>query len=88
LEAIKPIVEEWLNQRGLKLNSDKTKITQITEGFNFLGFNVRHYKGKCLIKPQKEKAKEFLAGIQQWLNQHKTVKATAVNTVQLRLKPL
>lgn len=78
LEAIKPIVEEWLNQRGLKLNSDKTKITQITEGFNFLGFNVRHYKGKCLIKPQKEKVKEFLAGIQQWLNQHKTVKATAV----------
>ena len=78
LEAIKPILETWLNQRGLNYNADKTQITHVNEGFNFLGFNVRHYKGKCLIKPQKEKVKEFLSGIQQWLNQHKTVKATAV----------
>ncbi len=78
LEAIKPIIEDWLSQRGLKLNPDKTKITHLIEGFNFLGFNIRQYKGKCLIKPQKEKVKEFLAGIQQWLNQHKTVSAAAV----------
>lgn len=78
LEAIKPVIEDWLHIRGLKLNEDKTQITHINEGFNFLGFHIRHYTGKCLIKPQKEKVKEFLSRIQQWLNQHKTVTAIAV----------
>ncbi|MUG95601.1 group II intron reverse transcriptase/maturase [Scytonema sp. UIC 10036] len=78
LIVIQPIISDWLKQRGLEFNTDKTKITHINDGFNFLGFNIRHYKGKCLIKPQKEKVKEFLTGIQEWLNQHKTVETTAV----------
>ena len=60
---IKPAIEEYLKQRGLSLSEEKTKITHIEEGFNFLGFNVRKYKGKCLSRPSKESMKLFLREI-------------------------
>src|SRR5215510_438191 len=45
---------EWLAPRGLALNEDKTKIVHLSEGFDFLGFNVRRYPNrKLLIKPSK-----------------------------------
>lgn len=78
IETIKPLIELWLKQRGLQLNQDKTKITNVREGFNFLGFNIRHYEGKCLIKPQKDKVKAFLKKIREWLKQHQSAPAEAV----------
>ena len=39
--------------RGLAFNEDKTKIVHLDEGFDFLGFNVRRYRGKLLITPSK-----------------------------------
>ena len=57
------IVTEFLAERGLELSQEKSKITHIDEGFNFLGFNVRKYKGKLLIKPAKENIKVFLKDI-------------------------
>ena len=48
LEEAKPIIREWLLQRGLTLNEEKTKISKISEGFDFLGFNIRQYKGNKL----------------------------------------
>ena len=32
----------------------KTLITNINEGFDFLGWNFRKYNGKLLIKPSKK----------------------------------
>jgi RNA-directed DNA polymerase len=58
-----PIVTEFLAERGLELSQEKSKITHIDEGFNFLGLNVRKYKGKLLIKPAKENIKTFLQDI-------------------------
>lgn len=78
IEAIKPTIEKYLEERGLALNTEKTKIVSIEDGFNFLGFNVRSYRGKCLIKPQKEKVLAFLKDIRQWLKSHRQVKAEAV----------
>ncbi|GET44527.1 RNA-directed DNA polymerase (Reverse transcriptase) [Microseira wollei NIES-4236] len=78
IEVILPQIKEWLKQRGLELNTEKTRILHRTEGFNFLGFNVRAYDGKCLIKPQKEKVKAFLEKVRTWLKTHKTVKAETV----------
>ena len=43
----------WLAPRGLAFNEDKTRVVHLDEGFDFLGFNVRRYKGKLLIKPSK-----------------------------------
>ncbi len=78
IEEIQPKIEQWLSQRGLQLNREKTRIVHISEGFNFLGFNLRQYKGKLLIKPQKEKVLNFLKEARDWLKQNKMVKQEIV----------
>ncbi len=51
---VKARLAEWLAPRGLVFNEDKTKIVSLNEaGFDFLGVNVRRYRGKLLIKPSK-----------------------------------
>jgi RNA-directed DNA polymerase len=42
---------QWLAPRGLAFNVDKTQVVHVEQGFDFLGFNVRRYDGKLLIKP-------------------------------------
>jgi RNA-directed DNA polymerase len=50
---VKARLAEWLAPRGLAFNEDKTKIVHLSEGFDFLGFSVRRYNHKLLIKPSK-----------------------------------
>jgi RNA-directed DNA polymerase len=52
-QQIKTQLAEWLAPRGLAFNEDKTKIVHLSQGFDFLGFNVRRYGCKLLIKPGK-----------------------------------
>lgn len=59
-QEVMPIVKEFMEQRGLTLSPEKTKITHIDEGFDFLGQNVRKYNGRLLIKPSKANIKSFL----------------------------
>ena len=63
---IKPLVEQFLLERGLELSPVKTLITHVEKGFDFLGQNVRRYpNGKLLIKPSKKNVKTFLAGVRR-----------------------
>jgi len=63
---IRPLVEQFLQKRGLELSPTKTVITYVEQGFDFLGQNVRKYpKGKLLIKPSKKNIKVFLDGIRK-----------------------
>lgn len=63
-ERVKPLVETFLAARGLTLSSEKTHITHITDGFDFLGQNVRRYpNGKLYIKPAKKSIRSLLARI-------------------------
>jgi RNA-directed DNA polymerase len=62
---VKPAVESFLMERGLELSLDKTKITHVDDGFDFLGFNVRRYGGKLLIKPAKANVKAFIQEIRE-----------------------
>jgi len=68
-QEIKPAVEDFLKERGLALSQEKTKITHINEGFDFLGQNVRKYshhgKQKLLIQPSKKNIHSFMEGIRQ-----------------------
>jgi RNA-directed DNA polymerase len=65
-EHVQGILTGWLKERGLTLSQEKTRIVHLTEGFDFLGFNIRHYAApqtsrtgwKLLIKPSKESVKE------------------------------
>ena len=52
-EQIKASLAGWLAPRGLVFNEDKTRIVNLDEGFDFLGFTVRRQSGKLLIKPSK-----------------------------------
>ncbi len=78
IEELLPTVEAFLAERGLELNTEKTRIVHVNDGFNFLGFNVRSYKGKCLVQPQKEKVQTFLKGIRAWLKTAKSLPPAAV----------
>jgi RNA-directed DNA polymerase len=62
---VKPAVVAFLKERGLELSEEKTRITHIDDGFDFLGFNVRKYAGKLLIKPSKGAIKSFLERIRE-----------------------
>ena len=73
-QKVKPAIITFLQERGLELSEEKTKTTHIDEGFDFLGFNVRKYKGKLIIKPAKRQVKDFLANIRHVIRKNKTVK--------------
>lgn len=53
-QEVKARIAEWLAPRGLAFNEEKTKIVNIDDGgYDYLGFNIRRYHGKLLIKPSK-----------------------------------
>ncbi len=54
LEQVREEVAAFLAERGLSLAPEKTRIVHLADGFDFLGFNVRTYQGKLLIKPSKD----------------------------------
>jgi RNA-directed DNA polymerase len=73
-EKVKPAVAAFLQERGLELSPEKTKITHIEDGFDFLGFNLRKYKNKLLIKPSKKNIKAFLGKIRGIIKSNKMAK--------------
>lgn len=72
-KEIIPIVEDFLDSRGLELSKEKTKITHINDGFDFLGQNLRKYRGKLIIKPSKVNVKKFLEKVRQVVKNNKQV---------------
>ena len=74
LEKAKLIIGDFLKDRGLSLSEEKTKIVHIDEGFDFLGWNVRKYGGKLLIKPAKKNVQAFLRKIRQIIKENHTAK--------------
>ena len=73
-EKVLPIVREFLTERGLQLSEEKTVITHIGEGFDFLGKNIRKYNGKLLIKPCKSAVKSFLGKVRDIIKSSKSIK--------------
>ena len=72
LERVLILIKQWLSNRALEISTEKTRIVHINDGFDFLGFNLRQYNGKLLIKPQKEKVLAFCKKIGKTLSQMKT----------------
>src|SRR5262249_14136646 len=66
---VQPLVEQFLSERGLELSHEKTRITHIENGFDFLGQTIRRYgDGKVLIKPSRRSVKTFLSKIQETID--------------------
>lgn len=64
-DEVKPLIAEFLAERGLTLSEEKTLVTHVDDGFDFLGFNVRRYNGTLLTKPSKDRVKKFTAKIKE-----------------------
>jgi len=75
LNEIKLEIEAFMERRGLSLSAEKTLITRIEEGFDFLGQNPRKYQGKLLIKPSRKNVKAFLGNIRQTIRKHAASRA-------------
>jgi RNA-directed DNA polymerase len=84
-EEVKPLVKSFLHTRGLVLSERKTHITHIDSGFDFLGQNIRKYKGKALTKPAAENVHTFLEKVRSIIKANKT--ATPGNLI-MQLNPI
>jgi RNA-directed DNA polymerase len=77
-DEVRPMVEQFLTQWGLSLSPEKTRITHIDGGFDFLGMNVRKYGGKLLIKPARENVQAFLRKVRELVNGSKALRHDAL----------
>ena len=90
-EHLHPLLSKYLTDRGLTLAEDKSRITNVEEGFDFLGFNVRRYsvtkykkghaprEGKTLlIKPSNQSARTLKTKIKDEFDRAKGTNATAL----------
>ncbi|QBY06746.1 group II intron reverse transcriptase/maturase (plasmid) [Deinococcus metallilatus] len=75
---VMPKLTDFLRQRGLELSEAKTRIVQVDEGFDFLGFTVRRFKGTLLTKPAKDKVLQHLRSIKAYLKSHEQTPAGQV----------
>ncbi|NKQ13539.1 group II intron reverse transcriptase/maturase [Pseudomonas sp. SST3] len=71
---VRPWVEQFLAERGLRLSPEKTQIVHIDQGFDFLGWNFRKYSGKLLIKPSKKNVKAFYSKVKEVIDTRKTAR--------------
>ena|SRR5438309_2002101 len=87
------ILPDWLAKRGLSLSAEKTRIVQLTEGFNFLSFNIRRYPHpqtsrsgyKLCIKPSKQAVLGKVAELRDaWL----ALRGHSVEAVLWKLNPI
>jgi RNA-directed DNA polymerase len=76
---VKPRIEQFMRERGLELSPEKTMITHIEAGFDFLGQNLRKYRSgkqrKLLIKPAQKNAQAHLATVRDILKDNKQLPA-------------
>ncbi len=88
-QEVQPLVEQFLRERGLELSLEKTVITHIDQGFDFLGQTVRRYQEgkqmKFFITPSKKNVKAFLLKIRKRIKESRS--ETAAELI-LDLNPL
>ena len=82
---VKARLAGWLAPRGLSFNEDKTRVVSLDEGFDFLGFNVRRYGAKSLIKPSKAAQRRIRERLRDELQ---SLRGTNAQAVIKRLNPI
>ena len=84
-EQAKARLAAWLAPRGLAFNEDKTRIVTLEEGFDFLGFTVRRYRGKLLIKPAKAAVRRIRERLR---TEMRSLRGANAQAVIARLNPI
>jgi RNA-directed DNA polymerase len=82
---VKARLADWLTPRGLAFNDDKTQVVSLSEGYDFLGFNVRRYHGKLLIKPSKTAVRRIRERLREEL---RSLRGSNAPAVLKRLNPI
>ena len=86
LQLVQKDIEKFLNIRGLELSKEKTHITNIRDGFDFLGFNFRKYPNdKVIVTPTKDGIKSFKSKIKEIFKKYNSSSLTMLIT---KLNPL
>jgi RNA-directed DNA polymerase len=75
---VRPTLEAFLAERGLRLSAEKTVVRHVDAGFDFLGMTVRKYRGTMLIKPSKKGVLSFLESVRKLIKTHPTITAAAL----------
>jgi RNA-directed DNA polymerase len=75
---VKPLVMRFLAARRLVLSEAKTVVTHINNGFDFLGWNVRKFRGQLVIQPSKKNVKAFLSKVRDTLRKMCTARQADV----------
>ena len=79
-QEVKDRLAQWLEPRGLRFNEEKTRIVALSQGVDFLGFNIRRYpRGKLLIKPSKAAIKRARQRLSDTMRRQRGANASAVN---------
>jgi RNA-directed DNA polymerase len=81
-QEVQPLVTEFLRERGLALSEEKTSLTPIEDGLDFLGQHVRPYNGHFLTRPAKKNVQAFLTDIRKVIKDKKA--ATAYGLIATR----
>ncbi len=76
--VVLPAIRRFMAERGLELSEEKTRITHIAEGFDFLGQNVRKYGDQLLTKPAKKSIKSLLDKVTDIIKGNATATQAAV----------
>jgi len=84
-EQVKARLVSWLVPRGLAFNEDKTRVVHLDEGVDFLGFNIRRYRGKLLIKPSKAAVKRIRERLSAEM---RALRGCNAQLVLIRLNPI
>jgi RNA-directed DNA polymerase len=73
---VRPVVEQFLLERGLQLSPEKTCITHIGEGFDFLGQNLRKFRKSLIIQPSRKSTKQCLDKVRKIIREHRNANQT------------
>ena len=85
-EQVKAQLAGWLEPRGLAFNEAKTRIVHLSEGFDFLAFNLRRYpNGKLLTKPSATAVKRFRSRLAK---EFRALRGTSVAAVLAKIVPI
>jgi RNA-directed DNA polymerase len=72
---VKPLVEAFLQERGLTLSPEKTVVTHISEGVDFLGQHLQTYRGRLRVSPSDKNVHAFLEKVRTTIRKHQQTTA-------------
>ncbi|KLP44159.1 group II intron reverse transcriptase/maturase [Enterobacter ludwigii] len=75
---VRPLVEQFMRKRGLQLSEEKTHITHIDYGFDFLGQHLRKYRGKLLVTPSRKSVRAFLNKVRKIIHLNRTAEQSSL----------